>query len=61
MELTLGLIGAFISFSALTLITFQGSMPIPAVVIVSALSTAFFYWYISGLRDMPNIWYYFWR
>lgn len=58
--LILGFIGAFISFSALTLIVFQGGVPIPVVVIISIFMTALSYWLISEIIDMPNIWQYFW-
>lgn len=59
--LILCLIGAFVSCLAIVVITFQGSMPIPVAVIISIFMTAVSCWLVSGIKDLPNVWYYFWR
>ncbi|HED7925942.1 TPA: hypothetical protein R6B34_001786 [Campylobacter coli] len=50
-----GFVLAFIAFFVATMMTFQGNLPVPVAVIISALMVAFLYWYINGLAT-TDLW-----
>ncbi len=51
-----GFVLAFIAFFVPTMMTFQGNLPVPVAVIISALMVALLYWFINGIVDMPYLW-----
>ncbi|HEC2377414.1 TPA: hypothetical protein R2A37_001667 [Campylobacter jejuni] len=55
MLMIVGFVLAFIAFFIATMMTFQGSLPAPVAAIISALTVAFFYWYINGLAT-TDLW-----
>ncbi|EOI4972579.1 hypothetical protein ACMTF7_001785 [Campylobacter jejuni] len=56
MLIIINFILAFIAFFIATMMTFQGNLPVPVAVIISALAVAFFYWFTNGIVDMPYLW-----
>ncbi|WP_193742323.1 hypothetical protein [Campylobacter fetus] len=51
-----GFVLAFIAFFVATMMTFQGNLPVPVAVIISALMVALLYWFTNGIVDMPYLW-----
>ncbi|EHW0443577.1 hypothetical protein MJ335_001208 [Campylobacter jejuni] len=56
MLMIVGFVLAFIAFFVPTMMTFQGNLPVPVAVIISALMVALLYWFINGIVDMPYLW-----
>ncbi|EPV9394195.1 TPA: hypothetical protein R4K09_001650 [Campylobacter coli] len=56
MLMIVGFVLAFIAFFVPTMMTFQGNLPVPVAVIISALMVALLYWFTNGIVDMPYLW-----
>ncbi|HBD8886784.1 TPA: hypothetical protein KLA71_001362 [Campylobacter jejuni] len=55
MLIIINFILAFIAFFIATMMTFQGNLPVPVAVIISALTVAFFYWFTNELAT-TDLW-----